>query len=70
VLPLFGTGEGGLPFEEIVPLLIERAVDYLETTEDTGIETAYFLAHSTTTLEKLRTVLNDCPDLDTPHDPV
>ncbi len=69
VLPLLGTGAGGLPAEEIVPLLIERAIDYLETIEDTAIETVYFLAYGPQALEKLRTALDNCPDLDTPHDP-
>jgi O-acetyl-ADP-ribose deacetylase (regulator of RNase III) len=69
VLPLLGTGAGGLPDSEIVPLIIERAVDYLETTEDTALETIYFLAYGPPALETLRAALDNCPDLDTPHDP-
>ncbi len=65
VMPFFGAGDGGFPLDQVAPSLIECATDYLET-QDTRIETVYFLAFRESTRVIVESTLAAIPDLDKP----
>lgn len=44
VMPFFGTGDGGLKISDVMPRLIECAVDYIEL-QDTDINEVYFVTY-------------------------
>jgi O-acetyl-ADP-ribose deacetylase (regulator of RNase III) len=66
VFPIFGTGRGGLSIKEVVPTLLERAIDHLET-QPTRIETAYFVAYKQKHFDDLRSIIESFPDLESPE---
>jgi hypothetical protein len=45
VIPLLGTGAGGGKVEDVARDLFDAALDYLEGTPDTVVETVWFLAY-------------------------
>ena len=46
LIPMLGTGDGGLSVEQVVPLLVSAAVDFLRRNPDTSLKEVYFLAFS------------------------
>jgi ADP-ribose pyrophosphatase len=46
LIPMLGTGDGGLSVERVAPELISAAVDFLRLNPDTSLKEVYFLAFS------------------------
>lgn len=46
LIPLFGTGEGGLPVEQVAPIIVAEAVDHILTTKNSMLKELYFLAYT------------------------
>jgi O-acetyl-ADP-ribose deacetylase (regulator of RNase III) len=44
LIPMMGTGEGGVPIEMVAEKIIPTAIDYIRTTPDTTLKHIYFLA--------------------------
>jgi nudix-type nucleoside diphosphatase (YffH/AdpP family) len=46
LIPMLGTGDGGLTIEEVAPELIAAAVEFLQRNPKTNLKEIYFLAYS------------------------
>jgi ADP-ribose pyrophosphatase len=47
LVPILGTGDGGLTVEQVAPELVSAAVDFLTSNPNTSLKEIYFLAFST-----------------------
>lgn len=57
LVPMLGTGDGGLSVEQVAPLLVSAAVDFLRLNPDTTLKEVYFLAFSARHKEACETAL-------------
>jgi nudix-type nucleoside diphosphatase (YffH/AdpP family) len=64
LVPIFATGQGGFPVHDVAPLLVKRALAFLEENPKSTLKEIYFLAYSEGDLEILRTEMNGSPALE------
>ncbi len=64
LIPMLGTGEGGFSVQEVAPLLVERAIAYLEAHPKSALREIYFVAYSFGDGQVLEHVLNGSPRLE------
>jgi len=46
LIPMFGTGEGGVPIEQVAPIIIPEAINHLRNVKTTMLKEIYFLAYT------------------------
>jgi O-acetyl-ADP-ribose deacetylase (regulator of RNase III) len=54
LVPLFGTGQGGFPVSEVVPVLVKGARDFLAENPKSPLREIYFVAYSEGDLARLK----------------
>lgn len=63
LIPMLGTGDGGLPVNEVAIPLMQRAIDYLRANPRSTIEKVYFLGYSETDAEALARAIQELSSL-------
>jgi ADP-ribose pyrophosphatase len=46
LIPMFGSGEGGLAIEQVAPIIIPEAIEHLSTVKNPMLQEIYFLAYT------------------------
>lgn len=46
LFPMLGTGEGGLPLNQVAPRMLQRTIAFLQENPEARVEKVYFLAYS------------------------
>ncbi len=57
LIPIFGTGQGGITVEEVGPKLVQRAAAFFKANPRSELKEIYLLAYSEGDLETLRTAI-------------
>jgi O-acetyl-ADP-ribose deacetylase (regulator of RNase III) len=63
LFPLLGAGAAGGDVTQLVQRLLNRAIDYLESTENGNLQSVYFLAWSNLEFETCKRMLDSCEKL-------
>ncbi len=63
LIPIFGTGHGGIRTDLVAPMLVERTIDFFKANPGTKLQEIYFLAYSQGDLDLLREKMKLSPSL-------